>query len=285
MATRTKPNWKVLDRLWPMLEQEGWSHAQIAEDWGIALTTLEGHLTQEVPIVKKPEINWTRFDELKALGFPMTHISEAMGIPRTTLRSLAKNRDQEQAQQSMPVQTAVQSVSTGAESSAESSAESDEPVQTTVQSVSTGAESSVESSAETHEAVQSPVQPTETSVETGAESSAESDVPVHTAVQKVDTGTVQTLDTGAVQRIDQLEEDVRQLAELMRSVMDRMNQIPVQTPMQITALPAYPKGKAVRWNLWILDAIQDEIKILAAERDVSPSQLVQEMLWKELRRE
>jgi hypothetical protein len=55
--------------------------------------------------------------------------------------------------------------------------------------------------------------------------------------------------------------------------------------VQITALPPDPKGKAVRWNLWILDAIRDELSALAAERDVSPSQLGQELLWKELRRE
>ena len=63
-----------------------------------------------------------------------------------------------------------------------------------------------------------------------------------------------------------------------------------QTPaehrqVQITALPPYSKGKAVRWNLWIVDAIRDELSALAAERDVSPSPLVQERLWKELRRE
>ena len=48
MATRSKPNWKVLDRLLPIFEKEGWSHAQIAEDWGISLPTLLKHLTQEV---------------------------------------------------------------------------------------------------------------------------------------------------------------------------------------------------------------------------------------------
>jgi hypothetical protein len=56
----------------------------------------------------------------------------------------------------------------------------------------------------------------------------------------------------------------------------------VQTPVQITALPPYPKGKAVRWNLWILDAIRDELATFAAERWVSPSHLVQELLWKAL---
>jgi hypothetical protein len=59
-------------------------------------------------------------------------------------------------------------------------------------------------------------------------------------------------------------------------------QRPVQTPVQITALPPFPQGKAVRWNLWILDAIRDELAALAAERGVSPSQLVQEFLWQVL---
>jgi hypothetical protein len=56
----------------------------------------------------------------------------------------------------------------------------------------------------------------------------------------------------------------------------------VQTPVQITALPPYPKGKAMRWNLWILDAMRDELAALAAERGIPPSQLVQELLWQAL---
>jgi hypothetical protein len=48
MATRSKPNWKLLKALVPILEKEGWSHTQIAEDWGISLAILEGHLTQEI---------------------------------------------------------------------------------------------------------------------------------------------------------------------------------------------------------------------------------------------
>jgi hypothetical protein len=36
----------------------------------------------------------------------------------------------------------------------------------------------------------------------------------------------------------------------------------------------------MRWNLWILAAIRDEIAQLAAQRGISPSQLVQEFLWK-----
>jgi len=48
MATRSKPNWKVLDPLLRILEKEGWTLAMIASDWGMSLTTLEGHLTQEM---------------------------------------------------------------------------------------------------------------------------------------------------------------------------------------------------------------------------------------------
>jgi len=102
------------------------------------------------------------------------------------------------------------------------------------------------------------------------------------AVSSADTGAAQTLDTGAVQRIDRLEEDVQGLRLLMQSVIDRLDHPAVQTPVQITALPPYPKGKAVRWNLWILEPIRDEIATLAAERDIPPSQLVQELLWKAL---
>jgi hypothetical protein len=105
------------------------------------------------------------------------------------------------------------------------------------------------------------------------------------AVSSVDTGAVQTFDTGPVQRLDRLEDEVQGLRRLVQSVVDRLDHPPVQTPVQITALPPYPKGKAVRWNLWVLDAIRDELARLAAERGISPSQLVQELLWKELRRE
>ena len=102
------------------------------------------------------------------------------------------------------------------------------------------------------------------------------------AVSSVGTGAVQSIDTGAVQRIDALEEEVQGLRLLMQSVLDRLNQPPVSTPVQITTLPPYPKGKAVRWNLWILDAIRDELTRRAGERGISPSQLVQELLWQAL---
>ena len=102
------------------------------------------------------------------------------------------------------------------------------------------------------------------------------------AVSSADTGAVQPFDTGAVQRLDTLEQEVIGLRQLMQAVLDRLDHPPVQTPVQITALPPYPKGKAVRWNLWILDAIRDELAQVAAERGISPSQLVQEFLWQVL---
>jgi lambda repressor-like predicted transcriptional regulator len=299
MATRIKPNWKVLDSLLPMLEKEGWSHTQIAEDWGISPATLEKHLTQEATMPPPRYINWEHFDALKAQGLSMPRISEAMAIPKRTLEDrLRQRRKEHQGTPDRHQGTPEEHPSTpehpgtleGHQEVMEDVSQSvpDAPhigtdaEQSAVQSI---AELFDEHDVEVHVSVQAPGQPIETSVDDSADESQVlflSPEPVQTAVQKVDTGPVQTLDTGAVQRIDQLEDDVRRLTQMMRSMMDRVNQIPVQTPMQITALPPYPKGKAVRWNIWILDAIQDELKTLAAERDISPSQLVQEFLWKAL---
>jgi hypothetical protein len=119
-----------------------------------------------------------------------------------------------------------------------------------------------------------------------AQASAPVQRPVQTldtgAEHSVDTGAVQRLDTGAVQRLSRLEEEVQGLRHLIQALMDRFDHPPVQTPVQITALPPYPKGKALRWSFWILDAIRDDLAALATERGVSPSQLVQELLWKAL---
>jgi hypothetical protein len=110
--------------------------------------------------------------------------------------------------------------------------------------------------------------------------------PVQRPVQSLDTDAVQSVDTGAVQAIstevEQLKADVHGLRLIVQSVVDRLDHPPKQTPVQITALPPYPQGKAVRWNLWILDAIKDQISALAAERNLSPRELVQEYLWKAL---
>jgi hypothetical protein len=99
------------------------------------------------------------------------------------------------------------------------------------------------------------------------------------AVSSVDIGAGHGLDTAAVQRLDRLEAELHGLREVVKSLGDRLEHPPVSTPGQITTLPPYPKGKAVRWNVWILAAIRAEIATLAAEREVSPSQLMQEVLW------
>ena len=59
MATRSKLNWKVLNFLVPILEKEGWSHAMIAEDWGISLASLEGHLDQQEGLMAPPRRDMT----------------------------------------------------------------------------------------------------------------------------------------------------------------------------------------------------------------------------------
>jgi hypothetical protein len=217
---------------------------------------------------KRTEREWrdldARYDAIKRqTGWDTAHIGRELGLSRKTLSDRLQRR--------LKQGTLPDDVNPWA-------GEGDEPldtasVQTTVQTSSPVLETSVESSAEI-----------------GAEDQHEL-IPVQTAVQKIDTGPVQNVDTGQVQssvqlpvqRFEQLEGEVQALAQAVRSIMERMNQTPVQSPVQITTLPPYPKGKSVRWNIWILDSIQDELKSLAAERDVSPSQLVQEILWKALR--
>ena len=44
---------------------------------------------------RRREIDWLRFDELKAQGLPMTRISAEMGIPEATLRQSAQRREKE----------------------------------------------------------------------------------------------------------------------------------------------------------------------------------------------
>jgi hypothetical protein len=121
--------------------------------------------------------------------------------------------------------------------------------------------------------VQSAVQGTEQSPDTGAVSSVDTG-----AVQGFDTGTVQTLGAD----VEQLKAEVAGLHSLMQSVLDRLKHPPVSTPVQITALPPWPKGEAVRWNLWLPKSIRDELTTWAAEQKIPPSQLVTELLWKAL---
>jgi hypothetical protein len=67
--------------------------------------------------------------------------------------------------------------------------------------------------------------------------------PVQRPVQKIDTGAVQTFDTGPVQRLDRLEDEVQGLRQLVQAVIERLDHPPVQTPVQITALPPLSQGQ------------------------------------------
>jgi hypothetical protein len=113
--------------------------------------------------------------------------------------------------------------------------------------------------------------------DTGAVSRIDTD-----AVSSVGTGAVPVFDTGAVQRLDAVEQEVQGLRQLMQSVLDRLDQPAVSAPVQITTLPPWPKGEAVRWNLWLPKSIRDALTTWARERGVQPSQLVTELLWKAL---
>jgi hypothetical protein len=122
-----------------------------------------------------------------------------------------------------------------------------------------------------------PVQTPVSRPDTGAVQVTDTD-----AVSSVGTGAVQVFDTGAVQRLDAVEQEVQGLRQLMQSVLDRLDRPAVSAPVQITTLPPWPKGEAVRWNLWLPKSIRDALSAWARERGVQPSQLVTELLWKAL---
>src|SRR5688572_20192861 len=89
--------------------------------------------------------------------------------------------------------------------------------------------------------------------------------PGQPPMSSVDIGAVQAFDTGPVQRLDALEQEVQGLRLLMQSVLDRLGQPEVSAPVQITTLPPWPKGEAVRWNLWLPKSIRDELTTWARE--------------------
>jgi hypothetical protein len=261
-------------------------------------------------------INWSRYDRLTAQGRSERDIADALGIPRTTLRRALEQRQglprrSESGGPPAPVQKPGQKKDTGAVSSADTDAEQGIDTEAvrpwepefirlwargatqaqiaaalgiphgTVKSRAHRLQQQGKIPARPREGlapVQRPVQTTDT----GAVHRVDTEAVQRTdtgAVSSVDIGAVHGLDTAAVQRLDQLEVEVQGLTTLVKSLAERMPMTPGPTPVQISALPPYPKGKAVRWNLWILAAIREEIASLAAERDLAPSQLVQEILW------
>jgi len=132
MATRFKPNWKLLDRLLPIFEKEGWSHAQIADDWGMSLATLEGHLTQEIGMAVPSKHDYPalfeEYDQRLASGEPPKEIRatfESRGVNWGTYqnrrsqwnkahRSTPKERqDTPEAHQSTPEEPDLSMVHSG----------------------------------------------------------------------------------------------------------------------------------------------------------------------------
>src|SRR5918911_3701258 len=83
--------------------------------------------------------------------------------------------------------------------------------------------------------------------DTGAVSRAGTD-----AEQTLDTGAGPRVDSGAVQtlraEVAHLNAQLQDLTQVVQALLERPASRPVSTPVQITALPPYPKGKAVRWN-------------------------------------
>jgi DNA-binding CsgD family transcriptional regulator len=240
-------------------------------------------------------MNWARYDRLTAQGHSERDIADALGIPRTTLRRAIATRQglprrAESGRPPAPVQRPVQKNDTGAAHRVDIDAEQGidteavrpwEPefirlwqagaTQAQIAQALGIPHGTVKSRAHTLQR-QGKIQPRPRG---GL-------LPVQKPVQKTDTGAGQDLDTGAVQRLERLEADMQGLTTLVKALVERLEHPPGPTPVQISALPPYPKGKAGRWNLWVLDKIREEIATLATERDMAPSQLVQEILWKAL---
>jgi hypothetical protein len=251
-------------------------------------------------------MNWARYDRLKAQGHSERDIAGALGIPRTTLRRALETRQglprtrslRERAESGgppAPGQRPVQKNDTGAAHRVDTDAE---------QGIDTEAVRPWEpdfirlwergaTQAQIAEALGCPVGTVKSRahrLQQQAKIQARPGGGLTTvqkpgqtkdtgAVSSVDTDAGHGFDTAAVLRLDRLEAEVQRLTTLVQSLHERLEPLPVSTPVQSTTLPPYPKGKAVRWNLWILDAIRAEIASLAAERELSPSQLMQEVLW------
>jgi hypothetical protein len=94
------------------------------------------------------------------------------------------------------------------------------------------------------------------------------------AVQSAVQSTVQILQGD----VEELKAQVSALAHMVRELAER----PVQSTVQITALPPMPTSKATRWNLWLPTLLQEEISRIAADRGIPASQLVKEWLWEKL---
>jgi hypothetical protein len=110
--------------------------------------------------------------------------------------------------------------------------------------------------------------------------------PVQSAVQGAEHMHLNSAEPLAVQSavqtlqgdVEALKAQVSTLAHMVRELAER----PVQSTVQITALPPMPPSKATRWNLWLPTLLQEEISRIAVDRGIPASQLVKEWLWEKL---
>jgi hypothetical protein len=85
-------------------------------------------------------------------------------------------------------------------------------------------------------------------------------------------------------RLDALEQQMAELRQALQALLARQPSTPVVPPVQRTTLPHPSRGKAVRWNLWIPEGLKAQLIAQAAARQLSPSALVQELLWQAVSR-
>ena len=105
--SRSKLDWKLLTALVPILEKEGWTYAQMAQDWGISLATLEGHLTQEIGMPTPPKHDYPaltkEYDQRLANGESAQAIKATFESRGIHVRTFLNQRSQiKKAHQSTP---------------------------------------------------------------------------------------------------------------------------------------------------------------------------------------
>jgi hypothetical protein len=212
-------------------------------------------------------IDWQRYDELKGQGVADREIARQWGIPWGTF-----HREKQRYTAAHPGTPAHQGTLEGHQEVMEEIEESlpDAP------HISTADEAHL-STPEVHPDVSeaqpdTPALSVQRAVQGAVHMHRTSADPlaVHSAVQS----TVQALQGD----VEALKAQMSALVKVVHELAER----PVQSTVQITALPPMPPSKATRWNLWLPTLLQEEISRIAAERDISASQLVKEWLWEKL---
>jgi hypothetical protein len=212
-------------------------------------------------------IDWTSYDTLKTQGLSDREIARQWGIPWTTFR-----RERQRYTVTHPStpehpgtleghQEVMEEIEASLPEAPHISPADDVPLSTPEVHPEVSEAHADAPALSVQSAVQGAVQMHRTSAEP---------VAVHSAVQS----TVQTLQGD----VEALKAQMSALAKVVHELAER----PVQSTVQITALPPMPPSKATRWNLWLPTLLQEEISRIATERGISASQLVKEWLWEKL---